>query len=357
MVLIAKESEPHTFSNVEWWYFYAFLNGDKGGKYAVIASFFRVGEIPLNKGHYLIYSLIDLADKCRKNYSLVDRKMLFSLVSIYLPYYLLHHPNDAQMRKLYINLLKLNLPSPHKSMQHAFITKNPTCLVYGENSVTFYERGNEFALNLVNGDLVIELQAAPMKPLSLVGGNGKPENDLYYDSYTNNKVWGQITSKEKTEYVEGTGWYDHQWGNTHELILKLGWNWFGLQLEDGRELLVNQFRSIRDEKTISSIANIIDKQGNLKCTTNVILRPTNKWVSQLTNAAYPMEWTILIPEYYIKINILADFPEQEMPVLGPLQAIWEGTCSVLVEERLPLQKVTTTPGKGFMELVGYAHTD
>jgi len=45
--------------------------------------------------------------------------------------------------------------------------------------------------------------------------------------------------------------------------------------------------------------------------------------------------------------------DQEMPIFGPLQAIWEGTCILTGQEILPNNQIISLEGKGFMELVGY----
>jgi hypothetical protein len=42
-------------------------------------------------------------------------------------------------------------------------------------------------------------------------------------------------------------------------------------------------------------------------------------------------------------------PHQEIPIPGPIQAIWEGACAVSGESGS-----TPIRGKGFAELVGYA---
>ena len=51
---------PKPFSNLEWWYCFGFLHGDKGSKYAIVGSFFNFGELACFKGQYLIFSLIEL---------------------------------------------------------------------------------------------------------------------------------------------------------------------------------------------------------------------------------------------------------------------------------------------------------
>jgi len=169
-------------------------------------------------------------------------------------------------------------------------------------------------------------------------------------------VQGRIKHHGSIENVSGEGWFDHQWGRDYLLTFNIGWDWFGIQLDDGRELLMNQFRNISNKEAFRPMANLIERDGNLKFTSNVEYYPLKYWQSSLTGAVYPIEWNILIPDFKMQLHVRPHFNLQEMPVLGHIQAIWEGACLVTGEEILPVhQKGRPLVGKGFMELVGYAN--
>ncbi|MDD4402871.1 MAG: lipocalin family protein [Desulfitobacteriaceae bacterium] len=352
-ISLPKDTGYHLFSNLEGWYSFAYLNGDKGGRYALMASFFRVGELEFLKGHYLIYTLIDLNKETKLNYSIIDSKLKRNLITMYLPFYLLQRPGNTRMWKQYKRLLFGQIPSPHYLMKKVTIKGSPTELIYGDNSLSFYgEREVSFLVHLIEKDTEINLQFTPAKPMSLIGGDGKPDG-LYYYSFTKNIVQGQIRTKKEIENVKGQGWFDHQWGRDYGLLTGIGWNWFGLQLNDGRELLINEWRSSKSKETLSPMANLIGTEGSLRFTKNVSLQEMRYWQSPETQAIYPIEWQIGIPEFSMKLHIKAVFPNQEMPIIGPLQAIWEGTCVLSGQEILPNKKISSLDGKGFMELVGY----
>lgn len=353
-VSLPEDTGPHIISNIEWWYHFSYLTGDQGGRYATMASFFRVGETELKKGHYLIYSLIDLTQEEQFNYSLIDSNLKLNLMAMYLPFYLLLHPADTRIWKLYKSLLIGKIPSPHSKMKKVTVEYNPTQLVFGDNKLIFSGENEErFTVQLVDEKLAIDLQFVPVKPVSLIGENGKPD-DLYYYSFTKNNVQGRIQTENGIENVRGQGWFDHQWGHDYGLILGEGWNWFGLQLNDGRELLLNEMHSSKGENKYSQMANLIERDGTLHFTKNVSFLPLKNWSSSKSNAEYPLEWKIIIPDFSIDLNVTATFPKQEMPIIGPLQAIWEGTCNVYGQEILSNGKRKSLNGKGFMELVGYA---
>lgn len=355
LISLPKDIGPHAFTDVEWWYYFAFLNGDRGGKYAVMAAFYPAGELPILKGHYLIFSIIDLNKFTSHSFSLLDKKLAKNFQYINIPVYLLQCPNDETVRNFYNHVIYGTLPSPHQWLSNASIENNPTKLLYDNSSMIFKNNADgQFEATVSDNGMKAKLEFNSVKPVSLIGGNGKPDK-LYYYSFPRNEVKGYIKKCGLTECVTGEGWFDHQWGYTEDLITKTGWNWFGLQLDDGRELLVNEFRTIKNGDTFSPMANLIEKDGQVKVTRNVILQPFSYWPSPVTNAFYPLRWTIKIPEFKMTINVEAIFQKQEMPVVPPLNAIWEGACFVSGYEETPLHKNIPISGKGFLELVGYAN--
>jgi predicted secreted hydrolase len=348
-ISLPEDAGPHEDSNIEWWYFFAFLNGDRGGRYAVMASFFRVGELEIGKGHYIIHTLIDLNRKKRYNFSSFDSRVKLAMLALYLPFYLLLHPTDKRILRLYKKLLKGEIPTPHKMLETARIKQNPLELIYGSHRMNFI--GDDevaFEVRLKETNSEVELEFTPTKPAALIGGDGKPD-DLYYYSTTRNSVSGMVKTDSKTENVSGTGWFDHQWGRDYSLVKGSGWDWFGLQLIDGRELLLNQMSPGKP------MANLIEEDGSIHFTRNITFQKVKYWKSLKTNARYPVEWEIRIPEFGMELNIEAVFPNQEMLIIGPIQAIWEGVCKVTGSEKLGDGKRRSLTGNGFMELVGYAN--
>ena len=249
-ISLPKDAGPHEDSNIEWWYFFSFLNGDRGGKYAVMASFFRVGELEFSKGHSLIHTLIDLNKNKRMNYSSIDTKVKLNML-LYLPFYMLLHPTDRGMWRLYKSLLKGNVPRPHTLLKNTTVKKNPTELVYGKHKFSFKDENEDsFVVQLLEKDAEINLDFTPSKPVAIIGEDGKPD-DLYYYSFTKNRVLGKIKTDRGMENVKGHGWFDHQWGRDYSLARGFGWNWFGLQLNDGRELLLNEMTPSKPDSSMA----------------------------------------------------------------------------------------------------------
>lgn len=252
------------------------------------------------------------------------------------------------MWNLYRKLLMRQIPYLHEQVQKATINCYPFTLEYGQNNMTFFgEHLDSFEVYLQYEGSDVNLRFTPLKPIALIGGDGKP-NNLYYYSFTRNQVSGQIGS----EIFTGTGWFDHQWGRDYNLLRGVGWNWFGLQLDDGRELLLNETRYSKTGKTSDPMANLIEADGSLSFTKKVTFEGLKQWISPGTKAKYPLEWKINIPDFSMELYIKSRFKTQTIPIIGPMQEIWEGAVTFTGTEK----GSKLLGGNGFMELVNYAYS-
>lgn len=348
-----QDKADHPYSNMEWWYCYAFLTGDRGNRYTWMTSWFQVGELPAPKGHYMIHSLHRLDEGQSESSSYIDRTLVFQMVSLYLPLYLMLHPTDWKAHRQYKTLLQGTIPAPHLLMPQASVQSSPTRLKYGQSQWVFSEDHPNFHIHIHDESSRLNLQFIPEKPISIIDERGELNGHQYY-SMSRNQVVGQLQSSGVTETLLGEGWFDHQWGRDYGLLHGSGWNWFGLQLEDGRELLINQRLPTGSSTPDVPIAKLIGKDSVITTTKNVALHPLSYWRSPTTGITYPVEWQIQLPELSMNLHVIPLLHDQEMQILGPLQAIWEGACTLNGESLSPPGFRTPVKGKGFIELVGYA---
>ncbi|SFB54032.1 Predicted secreted hydrolase [Cohnella sp. OV330] len=357
LIALPEDAGAHPLSNVEWWYCYALLTGSRGGRYAVMASFFRVGEWAAPKGHYIIHSLVRL-DRARfESHSELDRSLAVQMAGVYLPAYLLAHPADGHTWDIYRRLLTNDLPAPHRYMSSSSAKARPTRLAYGQNRMTFADDGKPgFELRLDTDTARLRLNFAPSKPVSVIDETGGL-NGLRYYSQTRSRVHGELYEEGRAEMLRGEGWFDHQWGRSYGLLTDEGWDWFGLQLDDGRELLVSRLRpagsGMANGAEARTEARLIGLDGSATPSARVSLRPLRYWRSKETGADYPVAWTVSLPDYGMALRVSPLMDRQEMPVLGPLRAIWEGVVSFEGDERDGDGAPARIAGYGFMELVGY----
>ena len=91
--------------------------------------------------------------------------------------------------------------------------------------------------------LRLSLEDPVAEPL-LHGGNGwidfGPAGSSYYHSRPRMAATGEIEVGGEVLEVEGSAWYDHQWGDF--ISVGGGWDWFAVNLDDGTDLTVSVIR-------------------------------------------------------------------------------------------------------------------
>lgn len=195
-----------------------------------------------------------------------------------------------------------------------------------------------------------------------VGGTGntgvdKPD-DMKYVSLTQCAVTGNIdTGKGSDQIASGEGWFDHQWGSTWTTE-RVGWDWFGVQLDDGRDILFFRQRHMSDGSIFQPSATIEDKNGKLTVTKNIVFGPVpdSAWTSPKSHVRYPLRWSVTFPDQNLELRIAAVSQDQEMPVIASGGAIWEGSCKVIAYQIFGSTSTDAKAinGKAYMELVGYS---
>jgi len=202
-----------------------------------------------------------------------------------------------------------------------------------------------YALNLVLRD---------RKPPVLHDQDGyftwAPETGSYYYSRTRLEATGTLTVDGQPLPVTGQAWMDHQWGN-FLLIGRGGWNWFALQLDDGRELML--------WNTHDGAGNVIFGSGTLVlpdgsprylAATEFTITATGQWTSPHSGATYPSGWIIELPAEGLTLTVIPLLLDQELQTLASTGVIyWEG--AVEIRGHQTDQPVT---GVGYVELTGYA---
>jgi predicted secreted hydrolase len=249
------------------------------------------------------------------------------------------------------------LPAPHKLLDGpATINNSPFALRYGRSdSLTPAAGPNSYALILGDaGADRLNLTFNPSKPPMAVGGKGetglKTPTDMYYFSLTRCAVSGTIDTGHGPEPVaSGQGWFDHQWG-TSWVADNDGWDWWGVQLDNGEDILFYRQRDLSTGRVFSPSATFMDVQGVQTATSNVIFTPDPTWVwrNPSDGTLFPLGWTISFPGKSLTLHIYAAVEHQAIPTLGPGGGIWEGSCRVAGTE-----KGSAVDGVAYMELVGY----
>jgi predicted secreted hydrolase len=213
-------------------------------------------------------------------------------------------------------------------------------------------------LTAADGDLALQLTVSPDKPLVVHGTDGishkgsAPGQASHYYSFTRLATNGKLTIGNESFDVTGTSWMDHEFGSAELGKDLVGWDWFSLQLDDQRELMLYRLRRADGSADPVSSGTLIDREGRGQHLSigDFTLEPTSHWTSPASKAHYPQRWRLTIPSQQLSLELAPLMAEQELSTTRSTQVTyWEGAIEARgTTQGRPIQ------GKGYMELTGYA---
>lgn len=172
-------------------------------------------------------------------------------------------------------------------------------------------------------------------------------NANHYYSLVGLDTEGTIISRRETYKVSGKSWMDHEFGTSAFSKGVVGWDWFGLQLDDGTALMFGRLRKSEGgeigifEGTVSYAdgRRIPIQPGEFTVTA------TGSWRSPETEITYPSGWRVEFPSLGIELRIEPLISNQE---LYSGFTYWEGAVSA----EGTIREAPST-GRGYVELTGY----
>jgi predicted secreted hydrolase len=198
-----------------------------------------------------------------------------------------------------------------------------------------------------------ELELAATQPLLLQGQAGlsrkgpDPEQASHYYTQPQLAVTGTLQLGAIRRPVHGRAWLDHEWSETLLHPEAVGWDWIGINLDDGGALTAFQLRRA-DGSAVWVGGSFRPAGGEVQDFAPHALRfaAGRRWTSPATQARYPVQWRIATPAGSVDVEALLD--AQELDSRATTGAIyWEG----LSELRDPTGRRI---GLGYLEMTGYA---
>lgn len=220
--------------------------------------------------------------------------------------------------------------------------------------------GEQIALSAETDEQWLSLTLRATKPVVLHGEGGLSRKGAregqasYYVSLTALETRGLIkTSRDsQTLEVQGTSWFDHEFGSNQLGLDQRGWDWFGLHLSDGRELMIYHLRRGDGSKDPASSGTLVERDGTSRhlpldeFSVDVI----GHWRSPKSGGLYPSGWRIRVPSREIEVEIAPILQDQELLTESTTGIIyWEG--AVIGKGRSKGELVSC---EGYGELTGYA---
>ncbi len=209
-------------------------------------------------------------------------------------------------------------------------------------------------------DFAFELVITPPgEPLANgVGGFSQkaqdPKHASYYYSRPQLEVAGTLRVEEGERRVRGHAWLDHEWSSEILPEGAVGWDWVGINLDDGGSLMAFQMRD-KQAAAIWSAMTLAPSSGAAIRRTGVdAVRFTagRRWRSARTGTTYPVEWDITLADgRRLRLQPLMD--DQELDSRRSTGAVyWEGAVRVFEMGAGP--DPGPEVGRGYLEMTGYA---
>jgi predicted secreted hydrolase len=148
--------------------------------------------------------------------------------------------------------------------------------------------------------------------------------------------------------VTGSAWMDREWSTSALSRNVVGWDWFALQLDDGRELMLYLLRHRDGTIDPFSAGTLVVADGTTRALgpADVRVETLAHWTSPRSGVRYPARWRLSAPSASLSLELAPRQADQEL-IVGT--RYWEG--AVIVSGSTAAQRLT---GQGYVELVGYA---
>ena len=201
----------------------------------------------------------------------------------------------------------------------------------------------------------LDLRITPTQPVLLQGEAGLsrkgplPEHTSRYYSEPQLDVSGTLKLRNAPLVVKGRAWLDHEWSDAFLPPQSVGWDWIGMNLDDGSALTA--FRLRRADGASVYAGGSFRRNGEAVrnfSSDAVTFTPGRVWQSAASKARYPVQWRVITPAGTFNVAALLD--DQELDSRGSTGSIyWEGLSELLDDNG---QRI----GRGYLEMTGYAAT-
>jgi len=188
---------------------------------------------------------------------------------------------------------------------------------------------------------------------SLKSADGQAASQYY--SYTRLEVAGTVANGDRGIPVSGTAWMDREFSTSQLRPHQSGWDWFCLQLDDGRDLMLYRLRD-RSGGVDFALGTLIAADGTVTYLTadDFTARPQRIWRRPGTGAPYPVGWELALPAADLRLTESALLDDQGNVSQHSGVYYWEGAAAVSGQQGGPAGRpATSVGGKCYIELTGY----
>lgn len=198
-------------------------------------------------------------------------------------------------------------------------------------------RTNEVRVE-IDLDMAVQIVLQGESGLSRKG----PGQASYYYSMPGIPAAGRLWIGDEPRTVSGLGWLDREWSTSVLADGQVGWDWFALQLDDGRRLMAFQLRRRDGARDPYDQGMLVSAEGVVSQlrTADFTLLPTRFW-RDAEGTDWPVAWRIRLGQEVLQAVAVLDDQRMKTSI-----RYWEGMVAVLDDQGRRL-------GQGYLELTGY----
>ena len=329
-----RDHGAHPNFKTEWWYYTGHLQAEDGSEFGYELTFFRyalIDSVPAGRSRWAVrdvnFAHFAITDQTRQKYFFTDRmeRANMGLAGT-------ETGKENFLPRIWIDNWQLQFQGKDGNRQ------------YIEADGTAHNNGDQTRIK-------IQLSLSSQTPPIINGINGVSQKgpevgqSSHYYAMPRLATNGTLTLGNQQYKVTGGSWLDREFSSKGLAENQVGWDWFSLHLDDGRNLMLYQLRQ-KDNSIDPHSAGTLS--GENTQTTHLTqkdfqIKVLDWWTSPHTRARYPAKWKIDVPKYHLSLTIIPTVTDQEMRPRRESAIYWEGSCNV----------TGTTTGKAYVEMTGY----
>ena len=318
LLAFPRDHGSHPDFRTEWWYITAWVRDGDGNDLGVQITFFR--------------NRPGVAESGTSRFA--PRQLLFA------------HAAIADPRR---GRLRHDQRAARAGFGLAEASEATTAVNIGDWSLRL--SGDTYRAQIAARDFSLDLAFAAQAPPMLQGDRGTSrkgphaEQASHYYSRPHLPVTGTLTLDGHLLDVRGSAWLDHEWSSSYLAPEARGWDWVGLNFDDGSALMAFRIRDAGGAAYWSGGA-WQDADGAVRDLrpADVTFTPLRRWRSPRTGIEYPVAFAIRAGGVDITVEPLQD--DQELDSRASVGTVyWEGAVRAFASGR--------EVGRGYLELTGY----
>ena len=317
-IVFPHDHGSHPDFRTEWWYVTALLRDAAGADLGVQVTFFR--------------NRPGIAEGSRSRFA--PKQLLFAHAAIALP----------ERGRLVVDQR-----AAREGFGLAEAAQGMTDVRIGDWSLARDDRG--YVTRIPAREFSLELTFAQAQAPLLQGGDGVSRKGpsqaqaSYYYSVPQLMARGTLTQGGRAREVTGVAWLDHEWSSEYLAADARGWDWTGVNLDDGAALMAFRIRD-RGGATYWAGGALRDASGRVTVfgPGDVGFTTLRTWRSPRTGIDYPVAVRVQAGAFDATLDPL--FDDQELDARASVGTVyWEGAVTARRDGR--------TVGRGYLELTGY----